>query len=110
MNLSTTLPNEEMAYELGGGYSRFNTWEVNAMVNAPITDNLFIRGVVSYEESDGFLRNLSPTGNNNSYEHTSFRLAARWLMTDRITADVSVMRTVENDGTDSQCQCWRMGY
>ena len=60
LNLSTTLPNEEIAYELGGGYSRFNTWEVNAMVNAPITDNLFIRGVVSYEESDGFLRNLSP--------------------------------------------------
>lgn len=101
LNLSTNLPHDEMEYELGGGFSRFNTWEVNAMVNAPVTENLFLRGTVSYTESDGFLKNLSPTGNGNGYDETSFRVAARWLVSDAFTADVSVMRTVEKAGSDS---------
>ncbi|NKB36968.1 MAG: TonB-dependent receptor [Gammaproteobacteria bacterium] len=101
LNLSTKLPHDEMEYELGGGFSRFNTWEVNAMVNAPVTDNLFIRGNIYYTESDGFLKNLSPTGNNDGFDEVTFRMAARWEVTEALTADVSFMRTVENGGSDS---------
>ncbi|MBT7951367.1 MAG: TonB-dependent receptor [Gammaproteobacteria bacterium] len=101
MNLTTKLPHEGLEYELGGGYSRFNTWGTDAMVNFGVTDNFFVRANVSYEESDGFLKNLSATGSGNDYEHTSFRIAARWLVNEQITADLSYMRTIENDGTDS---------
>ena len=72
LNLTTKLPHDEMEYEINGGYSRFNTWEVGAIINAPISDNLFVRGNVYYEESDGFLINLSPTGNDDGYDHISF--------------------------------------
>ena len=110
LNLTTKLPHDEVEYEIGGGYSRFNTWEVNAMVNAPVADNLFVRGNVSYEESDGFLRNLSPTGNDDGYDHVSFRVAARWEATEAFTADVSFMRTVENDGTDTNVNSGIMDF
>ena len=110
LNLTTKLPHDETEYEINGGYSRFNTWEVGATVNAPITDTLFVRGNVYYEESDGFLRNLSPTGNDDAYDHVSFRVAARWLMTDAFTADVSFMRTVENDGTDTNVNSGIMDF
>ena len=110
LNLTTKLPHNETEYEINGGYSRFNTWEVGATVNAPITDTLFVRGNVYYEESDGFLRNLSPTGNDDAYDHVSFRVAARWLMTDAFTADVSFMRTVENDGTDTNVNSGIMDF
>lgn len=101
LNLSTALPQDELEYELGGGYGRFDTWDVHAMVNVPVTDKLFVRGVGWYEESSGFLRNLSPTGNDDGYDHYNVRAALRWLATDRLTADLSVMRTQEDDGTDS---------
>ncbi len=110
LNLTTKLPHDETEYVINGGYSRFNTWEVGATVNAPITDTLFVRGNVYYEESDGFLRNLSPTGNDDAYDHVSFRVAARWLMTDAFTADVSFMRTVENDGTDTNVNSGIMDF
>ena len=110
MNLTTKLPHDEMEYEINGGYSRFNTWEVGAIINAPISDNLFVRGNVYYEESDGFLINLSPTGNDDSYDHISFRVAARWEATEAFTADVSFMRTVENDGTDTNVNTGIMDF
>lgn len=101
LNLSTKLPNEKFEYEFGAGWSRFNTWEVESVVNIPVTDELFVRAVAFYEESDGFLTNLSRTGSTDAYEHINFRVAARWVPSEQFTADFSVMRTVENDGTDS---------
>ena len=110
LNLTTKLPHDEMEYEINGGYSRFNTWEVGAIVNAPVTDSLFVRGNVYYEESDGFLKNLSPTGNDDAYDHVSFRIAARWEATEAFTADVSFMRSVENDGTDTNVNTGIMDF
>ena len=110
LNLTTKLPHDEVEYEINGGYSRFNTWEVGAIINAPVADNLFVRGNLYYEESDGFLRNLSPTGNDDGYDHVSFRVAARWLATDAFTADVSFMRTIENDGTDTNVNSGVMDF
>ena len=101
LNLTTNLPNENNEYEFGAGYSSFNTWNVYSIVNFAITEQFFLRAVGFYEESDGFLTNLSRTGSTDAYEHTNIRVAARWLANDRFTADFSVMRTVENDGTDS---------
>lgn len=110
LNLTTKLPHEEVEYELGGGYSRFGTWNVNAVINAPISDNFFVRGVIGYEESDGFLKNLSPTGNDDGYDHVSFRIALRWLVSDALTADLSFMRTEENDGTDTNVNSGIMDF
>jgi len=101
LNITTKLPQDKIEYELGAGFSRFNTWEVSSMVNIPITDDFFVRAVGWYEESDGFITNLSPRGNDDSYRHYNVRAAFRWVPTDRFSADFSAMRTVENDGTDS---------
>jgi iron complex outermembrane receptor protein len=100
LNLTTKLPHEGSEYELGLGYSRFNTWYASAMINQGITDQFFMRGVVYYEESEGFLTNLSATGNDDSYDYANVRVSARWVPTDQFTADLSVTRVVDNGGTD----------
>lgn len=110
LNLTTKLPNEEAAYEIGFGFSRFNTWNVTGIINAPVTDNFFVRAVTFYEESDGFLTNLATTGRGNDYNHFNTRVAGRWEVNDRFTADLSVMRTVENDGTDSNINSGVMDF
>ena len=70
-------------------------------MNVPVTDNFFVRVVGFYEQSDGFIINLSDTGSNADYEHYNFRGAFRWLVNDRFTVDFSATRTVENDGADT---------
>ncbi|MDX1403397.1 MAG: TonB-dependent receptor [Woeseiaceae bacterium] len=101
LNLTTKLPSAEDYYEFGVGFARFNTWTGHGIVNTPVTDNFFVRGVLWYEQSDGFLKNTAPTGRGNDYEHFNGRVALRWEVNDQFTADFSVMRTVENDGSDS---------
>ncbi len=110
LNLTTKKPNELFEYEFGAGYAEFNTWQVSSIVNIPITDELFVRAVGFYEESDGFLTNLSRTGSTDAYEHINFRVAARWVPNEQFTADLSVMRTVENDGTDSNVNTGIMDF
>ena len=100
LNLSTKLPHDAYEYEFTIGYSRFQTLYASAVVNSPITDQFFVRGVIEYEQSDGFLTNLSATGNDDSYDYGNVRVAARWVPTDQFTADLSVTRTSENGGTD----------
>jgi iron complex outermembrane receptor protein len=101
LNLTTKLPDSEEYHEVGFGFSRWNTWNVSGIINAPVTDNFFVRGVVTYEESDGFLINMAPTGRGNDYKHLNARVAARWEVNDQFTADLSVMHSDEDDGTDS---------
>jgi len=110
LNLTTKLPSSEEYYEVGFGFSRWNTWNVSGIANVPVSDNFFVRGVVTFEESDGFLINMAPTGRGNDYEHLNARVAARWEVNDQWTADLSVMRTVENDGTDSNVNAGVMDF
>jgi iron complex outermembrane recepter protein len=101
LNLSTTLPNDKLAYELGAGYASYDTKKADVVLNVPISDSFFVRLVGGYEESDNFIKNLSASGNDASYVHYNGRVAARWLVSDRFTADLSLMHTREKDGADS---------
>ncbi|MDZ4731737.1 MAG: TonB-dependent receptor [Xanthomonadales bacterium] len=101
LNLTTNLPDDTNYYELYAGYSSFNTLATSLVGNIPVTDTLFVRGVVWYEESDGFIKNLSPTGNDASYDQNNVRASVRWLASDHFTVDASWMHSKENDGTDT---------
>lgn len=101
LNLTTTLPHDRFEYELATGYASFDTKEFEAVLNVPLSNSFFVRVVGGYEESDNFIKNLSPTGSDASYRHYNGRVALRWLVSDKLTADLSVMHTQENDGADS---------
>ncbi|MEP7244456.1 MAG: TonB-dependent receptor [Gammaproteobacteria bacterium] len=101
LNLTTALPNDKTFYELSAGYGSFSTWNVSLVANVPLADNFFVRGVAWQEQSAGFIKNLSPTGNDASYFHSNVRASARWLVNDKITADLSLMQTRSDDGADT---------
>ena len=65
--------------------------------NMPVLDNLFARGVVAWEQSDGAVKNLSPTGNDADYQDLNARLALRWQPGDW-TLDVSGQLIREDQG------------
>jgi iron complex outermembrane recepter protein len=101
LNLTTALPNETTFYEFAAGYGSYSAWNVSLVANVPLADNFFVRGVAWQEQSDGFIKNLSPTGNDASYVHSNVRGSARWLVNERITADLSLMQTRSDDGADT---------
>lgn len=100
LNLRTKLPTEDGEGSAEITFGNFGTWGVNGMVNAPLSDKLLSRIVLSYEEGDGVTENVNPTGSDASYEHTHARLALRSMPSDTLTLDLSVSYTQEDQGAD----------
>ena len=67
-------------------------YNVNGMLNIPITDKLAVRAVGWYIDNDGYidaLRSLGePSENVNDEEVLGTRLSARWLTTDKLTLNL----------------------
>jgi iron complex outermembrane recepter protein len=102
LNITTNLPDDKWFAEVSGYGGNYEDWGGHLIVNAPVSDTLFLRGVVSYDSSDGTVKNVNPAGTPNSgYDTTNMRLAARWLITDKFTADFSYSYGHDHEGLDA---------
>ena len=95
------LPDNKWFAEVSGYGGNYDTNGGHLIVNAPVSDTFFLRGMVSYDSSDGIVKNVNPNGTPNSgYDTTNARLAARWLVTDKFTADFSFTYGHDREGID----------
>lgn len=78
INVVTKKPNDETMAKIRAGYGSYDTYQFGAIGNVPLSDNLFVRGGLSYEQTDGFVKNLHPTGRDTDGEYINGRLAVRW--------------------------------
>jgi iron complex outermembrane receptor protein len=102
INITTNAPDNQWFSEVAGYDGNYNTEGGHLIVNAPVTDTFFLRGVLGFESSDGIVKNVNPHGTKNSgYDQTDARIAARWLISDRFTADFSYTFTHDNEGMDA---------
>ncbi len=100
LNISTKLPDEDFYAEVSANAGSFSTYGGEAIVNMPLSEQLMLRAVYSYQESDSFVDNINAEGNENGYEHNSGRVALRFLPNDRTTVDFSYTYTDEKEGGD----------
>jgi iron complex outermembrane recepter protein len=118
INITTRKPGPEPYSQFDLGFGRYNTWSASGIVNAPVTDRLFVRALASFERSDGMIKNVfvdetfrgNPTNlasglpnprSGDEYDHYNFRGAVRYLPTDALTLDLSVTYARDDDGADS---------
>ncbi len=102
LSISSKKPDENLYAEISGKYARFDTWSIDGVINVPVTDKFFLRAVAAYEESNGIVKNINPTGAPNSgYENKYARLSARILPSDNLTVDLSVSYSDEDEGHDA---------
>jgi iron complex outermembrane recepter protein len=102
LNITTNAPDKDWFAEVAA-YA--GNWEVqggHVIINAPVSDTFFLRGAIGFESSTGTVKNVNPTGNPNSgYDNTNARLAAKWLITDKFTADASYTYGHDREGLDA---------
>ncbi len=102
INITNNLPDNQWFAEVAAYGGNFNTNGGRIIVNAPVSDTFFLRGVVGFESSTGTVKNVNPAGTPNSgYDQTDARLSARWLVTDRFTADVTLTYMHDAEGLDA---------
>ena len=101
LNISNNLPDNKWFAEVSGYGGNYDTNGGHLIVNAPLSDTFFLRGMVSYDCSTGIVKNVNPNGTPNSgYDTTNARLAARWLVSDKFTADFSFTYGHDREGID----------
>ena len=102
LNITTNLPDKDWFAEVSGYGGNYDTWGGHLIVNAPVSDTFFVRGVIGYEGSTGIVKNVNPAGTPHSgYDQTDARLAARWLITPNFTADLSFTYGHDSEGLDA---------
>lgn len=89
INIITKKPDHELFAELTADVSRYETYDIAGTVNLPlIQDKLAMRANVKYHESDGYIRNINPTGGGNDSEYKYGRLNLRYTPNERFTLDL----------------------
>ena len=97
INIVTRKPNETASARIRVGYGSFETYTVGAVGNVPVMDNLYVRGGIAFEQSDGAVQNLSNTGNDSDHEDLNARLAIRW-QPENWTIDLTGQMVREDQG------------
>lgn len=104
LNLVTRRPINEFEGEVTLGLRDFDgageQYDFTGILNAPLSDEFFIRGVAYYEDSSGLVENIVPGGGDSGHEYLMVRAAARLLYSDRTTIDFMFMNTNEEQGMD----------
>jgi iron complex outermembrane receptor protein len=99
INIKRKQPGPDFFAEASAEYGRDNTWSAAGTVNIPVVaEKLYLRANGYTAESDGFIENVNPAGGRSGYDYRNFRVATRWLMSDRLTADLALNYTKEDHG------------
>lgn len=91
INIITKKPGNEWRSKIGGGYSSYNTRELNATTSGYIFENsLGLRAAMKYEASDGYFKNKH-TGDKDvsAFENFDGRFRLNGSPTSRFNYDIS---------------------
>ncbi|NKB38961.1 MAG: TonB-dependent receptor plug domain-containing protein [Gammaproteobacteria bacterium] len=76
INIVTNKPGKEFDAAIGAEVGNYSRYQVNGMLNIPLSDTLSSRFVFHREEHDGFLENQFPGGNDYMDEDMTYGRAA----------------------------------
>ena len=97
INIISKKPDENNMAKVRLGVGNFDTYEYGLLGNVAVADNVFVRGAAAYSSSDGYVDNLSPTGNDTGYDNLNTRVALRW-QPGNWTVDLTGQYLEENGG------------
>ncbi|MCB2114496.1 MAG: TonB-dependent receptor [Parvularculaceae bacterium] len=89
ISITSNRPDNEWAGSVTLDYSRFNTHDVEGVVNVPIVnDVLAIRLNAKIFDTDGNITNINPVGGGNRSTFKYFKGSMRFTPNDQLTVDV----------------------
>ncbi|MEK9921118.1 MAG: TonB-dependent receptor, partial [Luminiphilus sp.] len=101
VNLVTKKPSSEGGVEFQASVGDYGYRSVKGRIDFPVGDNLAISGSMYKRERDDLYENTNELRNGfENIDRDGFRLAARWMPTDRVTIDYAFA----NDKLDERSQ------
>jgi len=97
INFILKKPTDELEASARFGYASYDTRSVFGVVSGPIIKKLLdVRLYGEYDDTEGFIHNLTLDRTIGGREGYGGRFALRFLPTDTITADLSVLTRVDH--------------
>jgi outer membrane receptor protein involved in Fe transport len=97
ISLVTAKPGPEFDSYVTLRAADFGKTDIRAMVNTPITDNLFFRGNVASEKDDGYYVSKWDGSDVGGQDQQSIGLGLRWLIDDAWTLDLRLAGSYDRD-------------
>lgn len=104
VNIITTRPGPDVEGRALVRVGSFGRRDARAMLNAPMSDTLFLRLSGSIEHMDGWYKNLADGRQTSGTNTRAFTGSMRWLPDDNWTLDASVQFSyAPNDNNGGNC-------
>ncbi len=88
LSIISNDPTDEFGASLKASYGNYNAWEVEGVVNVPVSETAGLRLVAQHREHDGYGRNFA--GEDLADETSTFlRGKLRWEASDHVTATLT---------------------
>ncbi|AYO76008.1 TonB-dependent receptor [Sphingobium yanoikuyae] len=87
--VNSVQPQNTFDLKLEAATGSFNRADFKGMINVPLSDNLAMRAVASYETRDGYQKRLFDGGHQGNKNSFGGRLAFKWEPTDKLTVNLS---------------------
>lgn len=123
LNLTTRRPTENFEGSIKLGFEDYDdagdAYNFTGVLNVPASDDFRLRGVVYYEDSDGFVENICAAGSSaaqcpgagengftpngaedSGHETVNLRLNSDWNPFDRTTVKTTLIYNDEDQGAD----------
>ncbi len=99
ISVTTKKPSNELEGSLMADVSRFNTFDIEGVLNVPVVEDKFaMRFNVKSTTSDGNIENIHPIGGGNDSEYEYIRGSARFTPSDNLTIDTTFLYATEDVG------------
>ena len=109
LNILTRSPNEKRQGELNAEVGNHEQWAVSGIYNAPVSDDLFVRGVVSIEETPAVVENIDPVGGDSGSFNQTYRFSARYEPMDELRIQAKVTYSDEEQDLAALVPTCRLG-
>ncbi|MEM7707527.1 MAG: TonB-dependent receptor [Pseudomonadota bacterium] len=98
ISITSKKPTDEFEGSLMADLSSFDTIDVEAVVNIPISDTISTRFNAKSITSDGNIENINPVGGGNDSDYEYIKGAVRFTPSENLTIDASYLYAGESVG------------
>jgi len=99
ISITSKKPTNDFHGSVRADIGRYSTYDIEGIVNVPLMDDtLAMRLNVKTIDSDGYIKNINPTGGGNDTDYKYGKSSLRWTPNDTLTVDAMFQYVDEDVG------------
>jgi len=108
LNVLTRAPSDKFFGQARFDVGNLEHWGASGIVNAPVSEKVYLRAAGSIEDTPAVVKNANPVGGDSSSRNSTVRLSARFLPSDKLDIIGRVTYSTERQGLEELVSTCRL--